>query len=151
MISMRGVKNKVFIDTNVLIYAYDLSAGDKHAIAKEVVLDIWNERRGVLSTQVLQEFTVAVTSKIARPIDFETVKIIISDFLLWDVVVNNGHSILEAVEIQSKHRLSFWDALIVQAARKGGAGVLLTEDLSDGRVIEGVRIKNPFKIDKKSY
>lgn len=68
---MRAVKNKVFIDTNVLIYAYDLSAGDKHAIAKEIVLDIWNERRGVLSTQVLQEFTVAVTSKIARPINFE--------------------------------------------------------------------------------
>ena len=142
---MGAVKNKVFIDTNILIYAYDLSAGDKHAIAKEVVLDIWNERRGVLSTQVLQEFTVAVTSKIARPIDFETVKIIINDFLLWDVVVNNGHSILEAVDIQSKNRLSFWDALVVQAAIKGGTGILLTEDLSDGRVIEGVRIKNPFK------
>jgi predicted nucleic acid-binding protein len=144
MTSMRAAKNKIFIDTNILIYAYDLSAADKHAIAKEVVRDIWNERRGVLSTQVLQEFSVAVTSKIARPINFETVKIIISDFLLWDVVVNNGHSILEALNIQAKHKLSFWDALIVQAAIKGGAGILLTEDLSDGRVIEGVRIKNPF-------
>lgn len=141
---MHAGKDKIFLDTNVLLYAYDVSAADKHVIAKEIVRDLWEKRHGLLSTQVLQEFYVAVTSKLARTVDPQAARIVVGDLLRWDVIVNDGDSILEAIEIQTKHRLSFWDALIVQAAARGGAGVVLSEDLSDGQVIEGVRIMNPF-------
>jgi predicted nucleic acid-binding protein len=115
-----------------------------HVIAKEILRDLWEKRCGLLSTQVLQEFYVALTSKLARTVDPQAARIVVGDLLRWDVIVNDGDSILEAIEIQTKHRLSFWDALIVQTAVRGGAVVVFSEDLSDSQVIEGVRITNPF-------
>lgn len=141
---MSGQKNKVFLDTNILVYAYDLSAGIKREIARKTVLDLWQSRAGLISTQVLQEFSAAVLSKIPRPLGLETVKNVVDDLLHWEVVVNDGRSVLAALDVQSKHRLSFWDALIIQAALRGGAAVLCSEDFTDGRVIEGVRVMNPF-------
>jgi len=71
-------------------------------------------------------------------------KQIINDLLSWDIVINDGDSILEAIELHSSHKYSFWDSLIIQAAIKGGASLLLSEDLSGGQSIRGVTIKNPF-------
>ena len=96
------------------------------------------------STQVLQEFFVNVTKRIPKPLDVKSAKEIISDYLKWDVIVNNGEDILEAIEIQSQYKYSFWDSLIICAAKKGGAILLLTEDLSDGQIINDLTIKNPF-------
>lgn len=140
---MRG--DKVFLDTNIILYAYDISAGEKHQISKKIVLDLWDSGLGVISTQVLQEFFVNVTQKIPKPLDKKLARDIVSDFLKWNVVINDGESILEAVEILLRYGYSFWDSLIIEAAIRGGAGALLSEGLTHGQTINGVAIENPFQ------
>jgi predicted nucleic acid-binding protein len=142
---MIATKPRIFVDTNILVYAYDRTAEGKHRAARDILRVLWTKRSGVLSTQVIQEFYVSVTKKIPRPIDPGTARTIAGDLLRWDVVVNDGESILEAIDIQTRQKISFWDALIVQSALRGRADVLLSEDLSDGRRIEGLLIQNPFK------
>jgi predicted nucleic acid-binding protein len=142
MISMP--EGKMFIDTNILIYAFDVSAGKKHQVASHILSDLWNSGLGVLSTQVLQEFYVNVVQKIQKPIDQKMAKTIIRDLLKWQVVVNNGDSILDAIDISDKYGYSFWDSLIIEAALTGGVSVLLSEDLQHGQAISGVTISNPF-------
>lgn len=139
---MKGVRT--FLDTNILIYAYDTSAGDKHQKARDLLTGLWESGLGMVSTQVLQEFHVTVTRKIPKPLNLATAREIIADFLTWDVVVNDGESILKAIDVQEKHGFSFWDSMVIAAAIAGGAEVLLTEDLSDGQKIGGVEIRNPF-------
>lgn len=136
--------SRVFLDSNIIIYAYDLSAGEKNNIAKETLVSLWNSQRGVVSTQVLQELFVALTKKIPKPLDAESAKQIVNDLLKWDVIVNDGESILEAIEIHLKYKYSFWDSMIIEAAIQSGADLLLSEDLSDGQIINGLTIKNPF-------
>ena len=136
---------KIFLDTNIIIYAYDVSAGDKHEIARKIMVDLWDSGLGVISTQVLQEFFVNVTQKIPKLLDKRLTKDILSDLLKWDVVVNDGESILEAVEILFKYGYSFWDSLIIEAAMRSGSEVLLSEDLTHGQIINGLTINNPFK------
>ncbi|MGD8335760.1 MAG: PIN domain-containing protein [Desulfobacterales bacterium] len=137
-------EGKMFIDTNILIYAFDVSAGKKHQVASHILSDLWNSGLGVLSTQVLQEFYVNVVQKIQKPIDQKMAKTIIRDLLKWQVVVNNGDSILDAIDISEKYGYSFWDSLIIEAALTGGVSVLLSEDLQHGQAISGVTISNPF-------
>lgn len=137
-------ENRVFVDTNVLIYAHDKSAGRKHDVARSRILALWEEGRGLLSTQVLQELFLGMTRKIPNPVSLALGRKIIEDLLAWEVVINDGTSVLAAIDIQSRYRLSFWDALIVQAALRGGATVLLSEDLAHGQAIQGVTIQNPF-------
>jgi predicted nucleic acid-binding protein len=139
---MKGVKT--FLDTNVIIYAYDTSAGDKHRKARDLLASLWESGLGMVSTQVLQEFHVTVTRKIPKPLALSAACGIITDFLTWDVVINDGDAILKAIDLQEKHGFSFWDSMVVAAAISGGAAVLLTEDLSDGQKIGGVEIRNPF-------
>ncbi len=97
---MRG--DKIFLDTNIIIYAYDLSNKEKHGKAVEIIEELWASGHGVVSTQVLQEFFFNVTKKIPHPLDVKAALEIIKDFLKWDVVVNNGDSIVEAIEIYQK-------------------------------------------------
>ena len=137
-------EDNVFLDTNILVYAYDVSSGRKHDIAKNIVADLWNLRTGVLSIQVLQEFFINVTKKIPKPLDIKTARDIIRDFLLWEVADNDGELMLAAIDVQMKYHFSFWDSLIIAAAIKSGASMLLTEDLNNGQIIEDVVIKNPF-------
>jgi predicted nucleic acid-binding protein len=113
----------VFVDTNILVYAYDSSAGDKYRIAQKELSDLWASGQGLISTQVLQEFYVSITKKVPRPVGTEQAREIIQDLLQWKVVLNDGQSILEAIEIQQRLRFAFWDALVVQAAIKGEAGI----------------------------
>jgi predicted nucleic acid-binding protein len=137
--------DRVFVDTNAIIYAYDISAGYKHEAAREIIADLWDSGSGVLSTQVLQEFFVSVTQKMPVPISMELAKGIVTDFLKWDVVINDGESILNAIEIHKKYKYSFWDSLIIEAAIKGGCALLLSEDFSAGQRVNGVEIRNPFE------
>jgi len=139
---MKG--DKIFVDTNILIYAYDISAADKHITAVRILSELWDSRRGVLSTQVLQEFFVSATRKIPKPINEHDATNIVRDFLRWELVVNDGDSILEAASLVSRYHFSFWDCLIIQAALKSGCNILLSEDLSDSQVIESLQIRNPF-------
>ncbi|MBD3414295.1 MAG: PIN domain-containing protein [Candidatus Aminicenantes bacterium] len=138
-------ENRVFLDTNILIYAYDTSAGPKNHTAKDILMRLWDSKKGMISTQVIQEFFVTVTCKIKKPIDIDTAKVIIKDLLLWQLFVNDESSILKAIDIHEEHQFSFWDAMILQAAVNGGAELLYTEDMTHGQVVQGVRIVNPFK------
>jgi len=142
---MRAAKARIFVDTNIFVYAYDTSAAAKRDAASAILRRLWAKRNGVLSTQVVQEFYVAVTRKIPHPLAPETARAIAADLLLWDTVAIDGAAILEAIDLQARLQVSFWDALIVQAALRGRAGILLSEDFTDGRKIEGLEILNPFK------
>lgn len=94
---------RVFVDTNILIYAYDLDAGDKHSLAWDFVRRLWVEGNGVLSTQVLQEFYVNATAKITNPISLPEARAVISRYLVWHVEANTAESILRASEIQERY------------------------------------------------
>jgi len=139
---MNGVK--VFVDTNVLVYAYEASAGSKHDVAKNLMIELWNKGGALLSIQVLQEFYVSVTRKISHPISPASAKEIVKDLLTWDVVVMDGPSVLKATELEQDDHISFWDALIVAAAQKAGATEILSEDFTHGRDFAGVTIRDPF-------
>lgn len=137
--------DKCFVDTNVLMYAHDTTAGVKHERARALVERLWHDRSGVVSTQVLQELVVNLRRKVRRPVDIRTAREIVADYLAWEVQVNTGASVVEALEIEERHGLSFWDALIVHAAERAGAAVLYSEDLSDGQRYGSVRVINPLR------
>ncbi|MGA9059590.1 MAG: PIN domain-containing protein [Terriglobia bacterium] len=139
------MSDKYFVDTNILMYAHDTSAGAKHERAKALVEDLWRQRSGVVSTQVLQELCVNLRRKAGHPVDLRTAREIIADYLSWDVVTNTGESILDALQLEEHYQISFWDALVVQAAEASGAAVLYSEDLSDGQTYRGVRVVNPLR------
>ena len=134
---------KTFVDTNVLIYAHDVDAGRKHESAQHILRQLWSERAGVLSTQVLQEFYVHVRRKIATPLSNPAARAVVDSYLVWCAETTPAE-ITAAFRIEDEAGISFWDALIVAAARKAGAHRLLTEDLNAGQIICGVRIENPF-------
>jgi predicted nucleic acid-binding protein len=133
-----------FVDTNVLAYAYDRSETGKQPVAKAHLRMLWRNRTGTLSTQVLQEFYVVATRKLPAPMRRTTARRIVTLYAEWPVVRVDVALLLAASELEERHTLSFWDALIVEAARRSGATRLLTEDLQHGRVVGGVSIENPF-------
>lgn len=135
---------RYFVDTNILMYAHDLTAGEKHERARTLVEELWRSRAGVVSTQVLQELSVNVRRKTARPLNPRATRELVTDYLSWQVVINDGDSILMALELEERYRISFWDALVVQAAQAAGAEVLYSEDLSDGQSYGSVRVVNPL-------
>ena len=138
------MNGRQFVDTNILVYAHDRSAGDKHERAKALVGDLWRTRSGVVSTQVLQEVCVNVRRKAGRPLDLAATRDLVADYLSWHVVVNNGDAVLIALELEDRHQISFWDALIICAAQTAGADILYSEDLSHGQTYGTVRVVNPF-------
>lgn len=133
-----------FVDTNVLIYAEDRDAKDKHLVARDLILELWDSREGVLSVQVLQEFYVNVTRKLKKPLSAVKAREIVEEYLTWTVIDNTGRMLLDAMELQRKAQLSFWDSLVVQAAIDAGCDRLYTEDLNAGQRIGSVTIVNPF-------
>jgi predicted nucleic acid-binding protein len=140
---MNSMSGKTFIDTNVLIYAHDADAGKKHEIAKAVLRELWSERRGVLSVQVLQEFYVNVTRKISSPLSKDVARPVVSSYAIWCTETTPAE-IAMAFQIEDESRIGFWDALIVSSASKSGATRILSEDLSAGQRIAGILIENPF-------
>jgi predicted nucleic acid-binding protein len=139
------MSDRYFVDTNILMYAHDTSAGTKHERAKTLVEKLWLGRSGVVSTQVLQELSVSLRRKAGRPLDSRATREIVTDYLSWHVVVNGGDSILAALDIEERYEISFWDALVVHAAQSAGVGALYSEDLSDGQTYGGVRVLNPLR------
>lgn len=138
------MKDRIFVDTNILIYAHDLDAGSKHRKAASVIESLWDDKTGVLSTQVLQEFYVNVTKKIAKPLSRAQARGIVENYFSWCIEVNEPETILRASEIEERYSLSFWDAMIVAAASRANVETILTEDLNNGQIIEGIQIENPF-------
>jgi predicted nucleic acid-binding protein len=133
-----------FVDTNVLVYAHDSSAGAKQVRAKALIDDLWRQGGGSLSVQVLQEFFVAVTRKVPHPLDLDEAESLVRYLSTWQVFVPDADAVLAAIRLHRLRHISFWDALIVHAAASLGCDVLWSEDLGDGQVIEGVRVRNPF-------
>lgn len=133
-----------FIDTNVLLYAYDVHAGERHQRARELVGRIGRERRGVLSIQILQEFYVNAVKKIAVPLDPDTARERIRALSRWPVHSPTPDDVLVATEVSEQQQLSFWDAMVLRSAEVMGCGVLWTEDLNAGQYVRGVEIANPF-------
>lgn len=139
------MNDRYFVDTNILVYAFDRFSGAKHVRANAVVSELLSSGQGVVSTQVLQELAVSLRRKVAHPLTRSEIRRVVEDFETWRVFVNTTESILYALEIEERHGISFWDAMIVQAAENSGAGTLYTEDLSDGQTYGKVRVVNPFK------
>lgn len=135
---------RTFVDANVLVYAYDLNAEGKHDIAERLMADLWQSRQGVLSSQVLQEFYVNVTRKIPLPLDRPIARGIIRTLGAWPTRAIVVEDIVAASELEQRHRLSFWDALVVIAAQRLGARVLATEDLQAGRRFGDLVVHDPF-------
>jgi len=134
---------RTFIDTNVLIYAHDTDSGAKHEIAKTLLRDLWSERTGLLSVQVLQEFYVNVTRKISSPLSKDLARLVVSSYAIWCAETCPAEIAL-AFRIEDESRIGFWDALIVSSASKNGATRILSEDLNAGQRIAGILIENPF-------
>jgi predicted nucleic acid-binding protein len=137
------MNGKTFIDTNVLIYAHDIDAKAKNEIAKAVLRELWSERTGVLSMQVLQEFYINVTRKIASPLSKDSARSVVTSYAIW-CTETTPTEISAAFRIEDESRIGFWDALIVSSAVKSGARRLLSEDLNAGQNIAGILIENPF-------
>ena len=135
---------RTFVDTNVLVYAHDRSEAQKQPVAQALLEELWANRTGTLSTQILQEFYVVATRTFDPPLSRRAAREIVALYGTWPLVPVDLPLILTASQLEERHRLSFWDALVIEAARRAGASRLVTEDLQDGRTIGGVRIENPF-------
>ena len=138
------MSGRTFVDTNVLIYAHDLDAGPKHELASSRLSELWALKQGFISAQVLQEFYVNVTRKIAKPISRKAARDVLKAYAPWCTGSIRPDDVMKASELEERHRISFWDALMVVSAVLGGAARILCEDLNAGQIIEGVIVENPF-------
>jgi len=134
-----------FVDTNVLVYAYDADAGDKHDAARARLQALWEDESGLMSTQVLQEFYVTVTRKLSRPLPRKTARGVVATYRVWPIHRPEVDDVIAASELEEMHHLSFWDALIIVSARRSGARALLTEDLQEGRRFGDLVVVSPFR------
>jgi len=135
---------RYFVDTNVLLYAHGRASGEKNRKARALIEALWRDRSGVVSTQVLQEFYVNACRKTERPLRPSEAGRLIADYMSWELIVNDGDSILGALDIERRYQLPFWDALIVQAANAAAADALYSEDLSHGQIYGTVEVINPL-------
>lgn len=136
------MKERSFLDTNILIYTDDKAYPEKKAIAEDLLVSNWNQGTGVLSTQVLQEYFSAATRKLGLSIEVARKKI---ELLAHLEIISIQHiDILNAIDLHRLHAFSFWDALIVSMAQKSACRVLLTEDMQHGQKIGDLKIINPF-------
>lgn len=141
---MSAEAGRQFVDTNVLVYAHDTSAGDKHVQARQLLAELWSSGNGCLSIQVLQEFYVTITRKVSRPLEPETARQRVEDLGYWLIHSPTADDVVEAIRLHQSARLAFWDAMILTSASKLGCGTLWSEDLNASQTTAGVTIKNPF-------
>ncbi|AFZ34874.1 PilT protein domain protein [Stanieria cyanosphaera PCC 7437] len=141
---MSDIKQLEFVDTNVLVYAYDRSAGKKHLLASNLIKKLWQTRQGCLSVQVLQEFYVTVTRKVSQPLAWQEASEIIRNLSVWQVHSPQTDDILDAIRIQNRYGISFWDSMIVVSAVTMNCQIIWTEDLNSGQLYEQLLVQNPF-------
>ena len=136
-----------FVDTNVIVYAHDTSAGDKRCRAGELIIRLGRSRSGLVSVQVLMELVATLNRKIRKPLPLSAVVEIVDDLSTWRVHEPTAEDVSAAVRIAQRYTISTWDAMVVHAAASLGAEVLWTEDLNHGQIYEGVPVRNPFRDD----
>jgi predicted nucleic acid-binding protein len=137
------VTSRWFLDTNVLVYLFDVHEPAKRSIAQNLI-GSQDPARFAVSAQVLGEFYVTVTRKLRHPLDAPTARTAVSQLAQLPVIATDLPLVRAAMETAEKARLSYWDALIVEAAASSGCDRLLTEDMTAGETIRGVQIVNPF-------
>lgn len=145
MNSMSADQPLAFLDTNVLVYAFERGGSPKKRAAERLIRDLMAGDRLRVSTQVLQELFVTLTRKVARPCSVSDALALIDDLTAWPLFVVDHAAIRAAGELTEQASVSFWDALIVVAAARSGASVLYTEGLSHGERMLAIEIVNPFR------
>lgn len=135
----------VFVDTNILVYAHDLAGGRKSEIAGNLLRQLWDDERGALSLQVLNEYFVNVTRKIPKPLSLAEARNHVRRYAVWIRNDSTLSTSLRAIDLMDAYKLSFWDGMVIAAAEEAGATEIITEDLNHGQVIAGARIVNPFR------
>lgn len=136
-----------FVDTNVLVYAYDVTEPERRAVAQKTLSELMRSNRLRLSTQVLQELYVTLTRKLGNPLSPDQALPLLEHYAAWPLQTTDFALIREAIHLSSQAVLSFWDSLIVMAAVRSGAQILYTEDLNDGQAIMGLEVRNPFAVN----
>lgn len=138
------MSERIFVDADVLLAAYNLDAGERRAIADHVLRQLWTDRTGVLSAQVLQEFYAALVGGPASPVPRRAARELVDAYSVWTIVPMEGADVLAASELEERHRMPLRDATIVAAARKSRATLLLSERIAPARHVTGLEIRNPF-------
>lgn len=133
-----------FFDTDILVYPFDSSSPEKRHRARDLFRERAARDEVLLSVQVLQELYVTLTRKLARPVRADRAERLVRSFAALPVVAIDAELVLAAVALSRRNQLSLWDALIVVAAKAGGASEVLSEDLQSGQIIAGLRVVNPF-------
>lgn len=134
----------VFVDTNVLVYAHDAADDERRPLAQRLLAELWRSDTGTLSVQVLQEFYNTATRKLVPPLQPAVARRVVADYSEWQVVTTDPLLIISASRLSEVHSVSFWDALIVEAALRAGATELVSEDMQDGQRFGALRVRNPF-------
>lgn len=133
-----------FVDTNVVVYAHDDTAGVKRDLARVLLKDLWSARMGCLSVQVLQEVYVTLTAKVPKRVEAGTAAAIVSDLSRWHVHAPGPNDVVGAIALHRRHRIGFWDAMIAWSALQLDCAILWTEDLNPGQRFNGLRVRDPF-------
>jgi predicted nucleic acid-binding protein len=136
---------EVFVDTNILVYAYDQKEELKQSVAKGILRTLWDLDSGAVSMQVLQEFYSTMTRKLAAPLPKDEARLIVNYYARWCVATTQA-DIKRAFQIEDEARINFWDAMIIAAAIKSGATRILSEDLNPGQIVAGIQVENPFAV-----
>lgn len=135
------------IDTNILVYAYDISEGEKHEIAKDILRQIWINGNGVVCLQNLMEFFVIITKKVENPVDIMTAKDIVHDFIRserWTIIDRDADTFLSAIELISEFNIHLWDAVIAACMKESNIAEIVTENVKDFEKVPDIRVIFPF-------
>jgi predicted nucleic acid-binding protein len=135
-----------FVDTNILLYANDNTAGEKQRKSAELLRALWETRDGVLSTQVLQEFFYNATRKLSLPLNVPVARSIVQAYSVWLKGPITDSTLLGAIDIHTSLGFSFWDSLIIKAALENGCDTLYSEDMRHGQLIDNrLTVIDPFR------
>ena len=133
-----------FLDTNILIYAFDASTDRKHEIAKALYEKLLVGNSGCTSLQILQEFFVSVVYKSPKKLQISEAREIIQNLAAWPVHRPFADDILAAIDLSVRYQISFWASMVIRSARQTGCNILWSEDLAHGQDYDGVLVQNPF-------
>ena len=141
---MSAERARQFLDTNVLVYAHDRSAGEKYRRALHLLEQVTTQESAALSIQVLQEFFVTVTTKLPKPMPVQDAAAIVSDLGALPTHAPDVTDVVAAIDIHDRLRVSFWDAMILRSASVLGCAVVWSEDLTHKRRYDDLEVRNPF-------
>jgi predicted nucleic acid-binding protein len=144
------MSDRVFADTNLLVYARDAGHPGKQEVAADWLRVLWETRRGCLSMQVLQEYYVVVTAKLKPGLPVAQAREDVRNLSLWEPVISDISLLESAWRYADRYGFSWWDAQIIAAAKRADCSLLLSEDMQHGLALDGMQIVNPFAADAVS-